>query len=103
MYLVPLTASVRRPSGVPREVTGLRAGPLPRLRRRDRLFWVLARCLCADWCRHLVLVRPETVLRWHRQVWPPVLADPRPAGPGRRREPRRDAGRRNRFAGVTLA
>jgi len=47
----------------------LRARPRPRLRRRDRVFWVLARRACADWPRHLVLVRPETVLRWHRQSW----------------------------------
>ncbi|MDQ3701113.1 MAG: integrase core domain-containing protein [Chloroflexota bacterium] len=47
----------------------LRAHPHPRLRRRDRLVWVVARRLCADWRRHLVLVHPETVLRWHRQGW----------------------------------
>ena len=41
----------------------------PRLRRRDRLLWVLARRLRRDWRRHLVLVRPETVIRWHRQAW----------------------------------
>src|SRR5262245_58848868 len=47
----------------------LRARPRPRLRRRDRVVWVLARRRCADWRRHLVLVRPETVLRWHRRGW----------------------------------
>src|SRR5215211_2147830 len=47
----------------------LRARPRPRPRRRDRVCWVVARRLCADWRRHLVLVRPETVLRWHRQGW----------------------------------
>jgi putative transposase len=47
----------------------LRARPRPRLRRRDRVFWMVARRLCADWRRHLVLVRPETVVRWHRQGW----------------------------------
>jgi hypothetical protein len=41
----------------------LRARPRPRLRRRDRVFWVVARRLCADWRRHLVLVRPETGVR----------------------------------------
>ena len=41
----------------------------PRLRTRDRLLWVLARRLRRDWRRHLVLVRPETVVRWHRQAW----------------------------------
>jgi hypothetical protein len=47
----------------------LRANPRPRLRRRDRAFWTVARRVCADWRRHLVLVRPETVLRWHRRGW----------------------------------
>jgi hypothetical protein len=47
----------------------LRARPHPRLRRRDRVFWLVARRLCADWRRHLVLVQPETVLRWHRRGW----------------------------------
>jgi len=47
----------------------LRAHPHPRLRRRDRLFWVVVRHLWAGWRRHLVLVRPETVLRWHRRGW----------------------------------
>ena len=41
----------------------------PRLRTRDRLLWVLARRLRRDWHRHLVLVRPETVVRWHRRAW----------------------------------
>jgi transposase InsO family protein len=33
------------------------------------LFWLATRRLCADWRRHLVVVRPETVLRWHRRGW----------------------------------
>src|SRR5437899_11480351 len=41
----------------------------PPIRRRDRLVWVLARRLCRDWRRHLVLVRPETVVGWHRRGW----------------------------------
>ena len=36
---------------------------------RDTLLWTLARRLCPGWRRHLVLVRPETVVRWHRQAW----------------------------------
>ncbi|CAA9246441.1 MAG: hypothetical protein AVDCRST_MAG77-1828 [uncultured Chloroflexi bacterium] len=38
----------------------LRARRRPRLRRGDRVFWMVARRLCADWRRHLVLVQPET-------------------------------------------
>jgi putative transposase len=41
----------------------------PRLRTRDKLFWVVIRALRRDWRRHLVLVRPERVIRWHRQAW----------------------------------
>ena len=47
----------------------LRSAPHPKLRRRDRLLWILVRRFCADWRRHLVLVRPETVVGWHRRGW----------------------------------
>ena len=33
----------------------------PRLRPRDRLFWVMLRRLCEDWRSHLIVVKPETV------------------------------------------
>jgi transposase InsO family protein len=36
---------------------------------RDKLVWILARRLCRDWRRHLVVVRPETVVAWHRRGW----------------------------------
>lgn len=32
----------------------------------DRLFWVILRRLWPDWKRPLVIVQPETVVRWHR-------------------------------------
>src|SRR5215203_3991151 len=41
----------------------------PRLRPRDRLFWVLASALRCDWRCHLLLVRPQTVIGWHRRGW----------------------------------
>jgi transposase InsO family protein len=41
----------------------------PRLRTWDKLLWLLGRRLCADWRRHLVLVTPGTVIRWHRAGW----------------------------------
>src|SRR5438270_9037649 len=41
----------------------------PRLRARDKFFWVVVRALHRDWRRHLVVVRPESVIRWHRQAW----------------------------------
>jgi len=41
----------------------------PLLRGRDKLVWILARRLCHDWRRHLIVVRPETVVAWHRRGW----------------------------------
>jgi putative transposase len=39
------------------------------VRTPDKLFWVLVRLARRDWRRHLVLVTPETVLRWHHRGW----------------------------------
>src|SRR5712691_8655830 len=39
----------------------------PRLRRQDRLFWMLLANAWRDWRTALVLVDPNTVVRWHRQ------------------------------------
>src|SRR5262249_17466329 len=41
----------------------------PRLLKRDRLFWLVARALRRDWRRHLRLVQPETVIQWPRRSW----------------------------------
>jgi hypothetical protein len=41
----------------------------PPLRLSDKVVWILARRLCRDWRRHLLLVRPDTVVRWHRHAW----------------------------------
>ena len=38
----------------------------PRLRQRDRIFWVWLSRLWAEWRSSLIIVRPETVIRWHR-------------------------------------
>ena len=50
-----------------------RAHHRARLRRQDRLFWVLLRRLWPGWDRCLIIVKPETVIAWHRQgfklVW----------------------------------
>ena len=46
-----------------------RSKPRPRLNRTDRLLWVLARRLSSEWRRHLIIVTPDTVVRWHRQLW----------------------------------
>ncbi len=39
----------------------------PRLRPRDRLFWVLLSRLWANWRSALAIVQPDTVIKWHRQ------------------------------------
>jgi putative transposase len=47
----------------------LRSRPRPHLKTRDRFFWLVVRSLYPDWKQHLILVRPETVVRWHRRGW----------------------------------
>ena len=47
----------------------LRSQPRPDLKTRDRFFWLLVRRLVPDWKQHLILVQPETVVRWHRHGW----------------------------------
>ena len=42
----------------------LRSRPRPHLKSGDRVFWLVIRRLYPAWRRHLVLVRPETVVRW---------------------------------------
>jgi len=41
--------------------------PRPRLRTADRRFWVWLSQIWPNWRNALLLVRPETVLSWHRQ------------------------------------
>ena len=38
----------------------------PRLAVTDRLFWVMLRQFWSGWRQALILVQPETVVRWHR-------------------------------------
>jgi putative transposase len=44
-----------------------RSTPRFRLRRRDRILWVCLSRLWTNWRASLVLVRPATVVAWHRQ------------------------------------
>ena len=39
----------------------------PRLRRRDRIFWVWLSRIWAGWRSVLLIVQPDTVVGWHRQ------------------------------------
>src|SRR5258708_17035070 len=36
-------------------------------RKWERLFWVVLSHVWRDWCSILVIVKPETVIKWHRQ------------------------------------
>jgi putative transposase len=38
----------------------------PRLSAFDKPFWVLARRFWSEWKQALIVVSPETVVRWHR-------------------------------------
>ena len=44
-----------------------RTNKQPQLRMRDRLFWILLVKGWRDWRTALVMVKPDTVVRWHRQ------------------------------------
>ncbi len=44
-----------------------RVAPRPRLRPVDRAFWVLLARTWSRWADTLVVVKPETVLGWHRR------------------------------------
>ena len=45
----------------------------PKLRNRDRLFWSLISRLWRDWRSELIIVKPQTVIRWRqmkfRELW----------------------------------
>jgi hypothetical protein len=43
-----------------------RRHPQPRFAPSERLFWVMLRQLWSGWKQALILVQPETVVRWHR-------------------------------------
>src|ERR1019366_5298154 len=48
-----------------------RQQPRPRLGAIDKLFWVVARRFWAHWKKALVIVLPDTVVRWHRSGFKP--------------------------------
>ena len=39
----------------------------PKIRIRDRIFWVFLSCLWKHWQDVLIVVKPETVIRWHKK------------------------------------
>ncbi len=57
---------------------------VPRLALQDKLFWVAIRRLWPGWKRALVLIQPETVVRWHqagfKKYWKWLSRHRAPAG-----------------------
>ena len=62
----------------------------PKLRRLDRLFWLVLSRSREPWKETLVIVKPETVLRWHRRrftsYWTRLSGHNGPGRPGKERE-----------------
>jgi hypothetical protein len=46
-----------------------RRNPRPHLKDADRRFWILAYRWFRGWRTSFLIVKPETVLRWHRRGW----------------------------------
>jgi hypothetical protein len=46
-----------------------RRHPHPSLRPTDRIFWVWLSKIWAGWREALIIVKPETVIAWHRQAF----------------------------------
>jgi hypothetical protein len=46
-----------------------RRHPRPWLGNADRRFWIIACRWFSSWRGSLLIVKPETVLRWHRRGW----------------------------------
>lgn len=44
-----------------------RSSKKPSLRIRDRLFWVFLSRFWSNWKETLIIVKPETVVRWHKK------------------------------------
>ena len=70
-----------------------RAAQRPKLKNRDRLFWIGLRMIWQDWKSALVIVRPETVISWHRhrfkQYWWRLSEPKQPGRPRTRSEIRK--------------
>ena len=39
----------------------------PQIQNRDRRFWIVVSRIWNDWQKALIIVKPETVIKWHRQ------------------------------------
>src|SRR5215468_8648445 len=98
MALFPLLFSIARSFFAPRlelmaEVLALRqqlailnrTAKRPSLRFQDRLFWIALARFWRNWRSALLIVKPETVIKWHRQgfrlYWRWKSKAGRPGGP----------------------
>ena len=50
-----------------------RSGKRPKLRQRDRVFWVLLSAFWLDWRSALMIVKPDTDLGWRRRGFSTLL------------------------------
>ncbi len=48
-------------------LVALRSKSRPQLRPADRIFWIILRRLWPDWAGTLLVVKPTTVIGWHRR------------------------------------
>jgi hypothetical protein len=82
----PRASARRRLPGRQQLLVLQRRYPRPRLSNADRRFWILASRWFGGWRRPLRIVRPETILRWHRRGWRAYWMGPshRPVKRGRR-------------------
>jgi putative transposase len=44
-----------------------RTAKRPKLRSQDRLFWSTLSSLWKNWCSALIIVKPDTVVKWHHE------------------------------------
>ncbi len=60
----------------------------PRLRGRDRLFWAVLSRIWPSWKSALIIVKPETVIRWQKKRFRDFWRKRSTPGPGRPRIPK---------------
>jgi putative transposase len=53
-----------------------RRQPRPRLQIQDRMFWILLHRLWPAWKNVLLIVKPETVVAWHRRNVSMIMRHP---------------------------
>jgi putative transposase len=58
-------------------------GPKPRITSVDRTFWVFLSRIWSGWKENLVIVQPDTVVRWHRKGFRLYWRSISRPGPGR--------------------